>query len=92
MMTSVSAPDSRDVRMSRNSQKNSMPTSPYMIDGMPERVSAAYSMAATTLRFRAYSVRYTAAPTPSGRTTARDVRSICTVLHISGRMPMVPAT
>jgi hypothetical protein len=38
------------------------------MDGMPVRVSAANSIAAATRRLEAYSVRYTAAPTPSGRT------------------------
>ena len=36
---------------------SSIPISPYRTDGMPESVSAAYSIAATSLLFRAYSVR-----------------------------------
>ena len=63
-----------------------------MMDGMPESVSAAYSMAATSFLFCAYSVRYTAAPTPSGRTMSSEASRICTVLQISGRMPIVPET
>ena len=39
-----------------------------MIDGMPESVSAAYSMSPARRLFFAYSVRYTAAPTPTGST------------------------
>ena len=42
-----------------------------MMEGMPVRVSVANSMAATSLRLRAYSVRYTAAPTPRGRMMIR---------------------
>ena len=37
---------------------------------MPESVSAAYSITATIFLLDAYSVRYTAAPTPSGSTIA----------------------
>ena len=36
--------------------------------GMPESVSAAYSIMLTSFLFDAYSLRYTAAHTPSGST------------------------
>ena len=58
---------------------------------MPDSVSAVYSMAAASLLFRAYSVRYTAAHTPTGSTTSSVVSTMQTVLMISGRMPMVPS-
>ena len=48
-------------------------------------------MAATSLLFWAYSVRYTAAHTPTGSTTSSVVSTMQTVLMISGRMPMVPS-
>ena len=60
-----------------------------MMEGMPDSVSAAYSMTATTFLLAAYSVRYTAAHTPSGSTTASVVSTMQTVLMMSGRMPMV---
>ena len=56
---------------------------------MPDRVSAAYSMAATTFLLAAYSVRYIAAHTPTGSTTSSVVTTMHTVLMMSGRMPMV---
>ena len=62
-----------------------------MMDGMPDSVSAVYSMAAASRRFRAYSVRYTAAHTPTGSTTTSVVSTMHTVLMMSGRMPMVPS-
>ena len=37
--------------------KNSIPTRPKMMEGMPVRVSAANSMRLTSRRFSAYSVR-----------------------------------
>ena len=37
--------------------KNSMPTRPKMMEGMPASVSAANPMTAATLRLAAYSVR-----------------------------------
>ena len=43
---------------------------------MPESVSAAYSIAATSFLFEAYSVRYIAAPTPSGSTYTSEARTI----------------
>ena len=60
-----------------------------MMEGMPDSVSAAYSMTATSFLLAAYSVRYTAAHTPSGSTTSRVASTMQTVLMISGRMPMV---
>ena len=56
---------------------------------MPDSVSAAYSMTATSFRLPAYSVRYTAAHTPTGRTISSVVSTMQTVLMMSGRMPMV---
>ena len=47
-----------------------------MMEGMPVRVSVANSMAETSFRFLAYSVRYTAAPTPRGRTMIRVIKTI----------------
>ena len=61
-----------------------------MMEGMPLRASAAYSITATTFLLDAYSVRYTAAPTPSGNTMARVSMTMYTVFRISGRMPMLP--
>ena len=61
-----------------------------MMDGMPESVSAAYSMTATSLWLFAYSVRYTAAPAPSGTTRMTAARMIQTVFRISGKMPIEP--
>ena len=46
-------------------------------------------MTATSFLLAAYSVRYTAAHTPSGSTTSRVASTMQTVLMISGRMPMV---
>jgi hypothetical protein len=69
--------------------KNSMPTRPKMMDGIPVSVSAANSITAETLRFTEYSVRYTAAPTPSGRTMTIATRMIYSVLSMLGSMPMV---
>lgn len=43
---------------------------------MPESVSAAYSMSATTFLFAAYSLRYIAAPTPKGRIITSEARII----------------
>ena len=57
---------------------------------MPDSVSAAYSTAATILLLFAYSVRYIAAPTPSGITTASVAATIYSVLSISGSMPILP--
>ena len=50
------------------------------------------AITATSFLFCAYSVRYTAAPTPSGRTSSRDASRICSELQMSGRMPIVSET
>ena len=57
---------------------------------MPDRVSAANSMAETSLWLVAYSVRYTAAPTPRGRAMHRVTHTTYRVLQTAGRMPRVP--
>ena len=61
-----------------------------MIDGIPESASAAYSIAETIFLFRAYSVRYTALPTPSGRTIINVAKTIYSEFRISGRIPTLP--
>ena len=57
-------------------EKRSIPTRPYIIDGIPESVSAAYSIIDTIFLFLAYSVRYMAAPTPRGNTIISVARTI----------------
>ena len=57
---------------------------------MPASVSAANSMSPARRRFLAYSVRYTAAPTPRGRTMARESKMTYSVFSRAGRMPFVP--
>ena len=89
IITSVIAPAISDVLIPRNSQKNSIPTSPYIIDGMPESVSAAYSITATAFLPAAYSVRYTAAPTPSGSTITSVAIMMYSVFSMSGSIPML---
>ena len=61
------------------------------MEGIPDSVSAAYSITATTLLLAAYSVRYTAAQTPRGSTTSSVVSTVQTVVMISGRIPMEPS-
>ena len=92
IITSVSAPAISEVLSFKNSQKNSMPTSPYIMEGIPESVSAVYSMAAAILLFVAYSFKYIAAPTPSGSTITRVAITTYTLLSISGKMPMVSSS
>ena len=57
MMASVIAPAISEVCIPNNWQNTSIPTRPYMIDGMPESVSAAYSITRERRLFPAYSVR-----------------------------------
>ena len=47
-----------------------------MIEGIPDNVSAAYSIMPTTFLLDAYSVNYTAAPTPSGYTISNVAKMI----------------
>ncbi len=89
MITSVSAPAIRDVFMPINWQKKSMPTRPYIMDGIPESVSAAYSIAATSFLFDAYSLRYIAAPTPRGSMITSEAIIMYSVLSMSGSMPIL---
>ena len=58
IMESVSAPDSREYPQRSAVTKNSMPNSPYTMEGMPESVSAIVRIIPTILfpRF-AYSTR-----------------------------------
>ena len=91
IITRVRAPAIRDVPILQNRQKNSIPTRPYIIEGIPESVSAAYSMALTTRLFEAYSVRYIAAPTPSGTTISIVAITMYSVFIRSGSMPMLSA-
>ena len=62
----------------------------YIIDGIPDNVSAAYSMIPTIFLLEAYSVRYTAAPTPRGRTIKSEAIITYSVFKISGSIPIVP--
>ena len=65
---SVAAPATRLVPSVKNLTKISIPARPYIIDGIPASVSVASSTSATAFLFFAYSVRYIAAPMPSGST------------------------
>ena len=56
---------------------------------MPARVSVANSTMRMNVLLEAYSVRYTAAPTPSGSAMSRVNRMIYNVFRMFGRMPMV---
>ena len=47
-----------------------------MIEGIPDNVSAAYSIIPTIFLLDAYSVKYTAAPTPSGNTMSNVAKII----------------
>ena len=67
-ITSVIAPAIRLVPSEQNCTKNSSPTRPYIIEGIPARVSVASSIILTSFLFLAYSLRYIAAPTPKGST------------------------
>ena len=60
------------------------------MDGMPERVSVANSMADTSLPGRAYSFRYTAAPTPRGVAMSMVSSTIRSVFKRLPAMPTVP--
>ena len=89
MITKVRDPARRHVPREQNWQKTSMPTRPYMIDGIPESVSAANSIIATSFLLVAYSLRYIAAPTPSGSTMINVAITMYIVLSMSGRIPIV---
>ena len=57
IITRVRAPAIREVLRPMNWQKQSIPTSPYMMEGMPESVSAAYSIIPASFLLVEYSVR-----------------------------------
>ena len=56
-----------------------------MIEGIADKVSAAYSIIPTIFLFAAYSVKYIAAPIPSGSTIAKVAITIYNVFKISGK-------
>ena len=66
IMLAVSAPEISDHPQPRVFTKNSIPKSPYIIEGMPERLSVANLMILVILPCYAYSVRYIAAEMPIG--------------------------
>ena len=61
-----------------------------MIDGIPVRVSTAKVISFTSLPARAYSLRYIAAPTPSGSTITIETMMMYSVLSMLGSIPTVP--
>ena len=60
------------------------------MEGMPASVSVANSTISAKRLFLAYSVKYTAAPTPSGSEISSVNRMRYSVFRMLGRMPMVP--
>ena len=60
-----------------------------MMDGMPVSVSTAKVISFTSLPAFAYSLRYIAAPTPSGSTITIETMIIYSVLSMLGSMPTV---
>ena len=57
MITKVRPPARIPAFNPKSWRKNSMPTRPKMMEGMPVRVSVANSMMATTFLLEAYSVK-----------------------------------
>ena len=63
------------------------PNRPYTMEGMPWSVSVVMRMTLTSFEPRfAYSVRYTAAPTPSGTARRRVSAMTSSVLKMAGSM------
>ena len=60
------------------------------MEGMPERVSVANSIRLTSFPGLAYSLRYTAAPTPMGRAASMVSTTIIRVFSRFPAMPTVP--
>ena len=60
------------------------------MEGMPERVSVANSIRLTSFPGLAYSLRYTAAPTPMGRAASMVSTTISNVFNRFPAMPTVP--
>ena len=60
------------------------------MDGIPVKVSVAYSIAVTTLPGLAYSLRYIALPTPIGVAIIMVIRMISNVFTILPAIPTVP--
>ena len=88
MIISVSEPARMPCLSPNICVKNSIPTRPKIIDGMPVSVSTAKPMAFEMRLFDAYSVRYTAAPTPSGTTMIMTRTIRYRVFRMFGSMPM----
>ncbi len=66
--------------------KNNSPNRPYIIEGIPDKVSAVILTSLTSLLFfRAYSVRYTAANIPNGAANNRARNVISNVLIRAGK-------
>ena len=70
--------------------KNIIPNRPKIMDGIPLKVSVAYSIAVTTLPGLAYSLRYIALPTPIGVAIIMVIRIISNVFTILPAIPTVP--
>ena len=60
------------------------------MDGIPVKVSVAYSITVTTLPGLAYSLRYIALPTPIGVAIIMVIRIISNVFTILPAIPTVP--
>ena len=67
-----------------------MPKSPNRIEGIPERVSVAYSISDTSLPGFAYSLRYIAPPMLTGVAMSIVIRIISSVFTILPAIPEVP--
>ena len=61
-----------------------------MIDGIPDRVSVAYSIIVTIFPRFAYSLRYIALPTPIGVAISIVIKIMSNVFRIFPAIPTVP--
>ena len=75
----------------KTTTKNIPPNNPYIIDGIPAKLSVANLIAFTTFPFLAYSCKYIADKIPIGVAIAIESITVYTVVTIIGSIPPLPS-
>ncbi len=87
IIANVKEPDTIENCNLRVDTKNTVPNSPYIIDGIPARLSVANLINLTPLPCFAYSCKYIAPQIPIGIDINKDNITVNNVVTIIGNIP-----
>ena len=90
IIATVRAPDNIEYFKFKTTTKKIPPNNPYIIDGIPAKLSVANLIAFTNLPFLAYSCKYIADKIPIGVAIAIESITVYNVVTIIGSIPPLP--